>query len=42
MIKSFAEAFPDLHLSQDARELMEQASVVRVTLNAGRDQMRIY
>ena len=42
MAKSFAEVFPKLQLSRDAGELMEQASIARVTMNPGRDLMRVY
>ncbi len=42
MTKPFEEVFPKLQLSQDAKDLMGQASVARVTMNTRRDQMRIY
>ena len=42
MTKPFGEVFPKLHLSEDARELMGQSSVSRVTMNSHKDLMRVY
>ena len=42
MTKPFGEVFPKLHLSEDARELMGQSSVSRVTMNTHKDLMSVY
>lgn len=42
MVKAFFEVFPNLSLEEDARELMGQCGIARVTMNARKDLMRIY
>ena len=42
MAKPFTEVFPELSLQEDARERMAQCTVARITMNPGKDFMKIY
>ena len=42
MEKRFFDVFRDLRLSDDEREMLEQAGISRITMNASKDQMQIY
>ncbi len=42
MAKTFLEVFPDLHITEDLRELLNLVEVEKVASNRDRSSIRIY